>query len=78
MMQSGLILFAISGRISGSGLAMAKIIGFSFMLFKISSVNKPGCERPIITSDPSQASASDLFSVSAANYVLIALRPGLP
>jgi len=56
MMQSGLTLRATSGLTSGSGLAIAKIIGLSFKLFKIVSSKAPGAETPIRTSAPTHAS----------------------
>ena len=64
MIQSGLIFFANSGLISGSGLAIAKIIGSLFRLVKTSSVNYPGPDTPIKTSAPLHASARDASDVN--------------
>src|SRR5665213_4186715 len=47
-MASGLTAFTSSGVISGSGLAMAKMIGALAMLFTISCVTAPLAETPII------------------------------
>jgi hypothetical protein len=60
-MQSGLIFLASSGLISGSGLAIANIIGFSFKFFNTSSVNYPGPDTPIRTSAPLHASSRVAF-----------------
>jgi hypothetical protein len=57
-MQSGLAALASSGRISGSGLASARMIGRSAMLFTISGVTAPAAEQPSSTSAPAITSAS--------------------
>ena len=58
MMQSGRAALAISGLISGSGLASAKIKGLVPMLLTISALTTPGAEHPKKTSAPTMASAS--------------------
>jgi hypothetical protein len=54
-MQSGLTFYAISGLISGSGFAIAKITGLLFKFLIISFVNAPAVDTPIRTSAPTQA-----------------------
>ena len=66
-MQSGLTFSAISGLTSGSGLAIAKIIGSLFNVFSIYSVNVPGPDTPISTSAPTHASLNVLNGVSMAS-----------
>ena len=56
-MQSGLNSFAISGSISGSGFAMANIIGFLFIVLIISGVKAPLTDKPRKISEPLTASA---------------------
>ena len=58
MMQSGRTALASSGRISGSGLASARISGCGAMLLTISAVTAPAAEQPSSTSAPSITSAS--------------------
>ena len=65
-MQSGLTSFAILGSISGSGLAIAKIIGFLFIVLTISGVKAPLTESPKNISEPFTASARFLSLVSIA------------
>jgi hypothetical protein len=60
-MQSGLTFYAISGLISGSGFAIAKITGCEFKFLIISSVNAPAADTPIRTSAPLHASSRDVF-----------------
>ena len=55
-MQSGLIFFASIGVISGTGFAMAKIIGSGASFLKISSLKAPAFDNPINTSAPSHTS----------------------
>jgi hypothetical protein len=55
-----------SGVISGSGLAMAKMIGFSAIDLIISGVNAPLTDSPNATSAPLKASASVRALVSTA------------
>ncbi len=55
-----------SGVISGSGLAMAKMIGFGAIEATISRVTAPLTERPTKTSAPSIASSRVRRSVRAA------------
>ena len=55
-----------SGVISGSGLAMAKMIGLGAMEATISGVRAPFTERPKKTSAPFMASARVRASVSTA------------
>ena len=66
MITSGRALRATSGLISGSGLAMAKMIGLSLMEATISGVNASLTEHPSNMSAPSIASASVRALVSAA------------
>ena len=61
MMQSGLILFAISGLISGSGFAIANITGDTFKFLTIYSVKAPPADTPTSTSAPLQISSRDVF-----------------
>ena len=53
--------------ISGSGLAMAKMIGFSAIAFTMSCVTAPFAERPKNTSAPTKASVRVRASVLTAN-----------
>ena len=55
-----------SGVISGSGLAMAKMMGLGAILRTMSLVTVPAAERPKNASAPSRASASVRALVSAA------------
>ena len=55
-----------SALISGSGLAMAKMIGFAAIDFTISFVTAPLTERPKKTSAPANAWASVRTEVFAA------------
>ena len=68
-----------SGVISGSGLAIANIIGFSDIDLMIVSENAPLTESPIKTSAPSAASSSVRLSVTAAwadfHWFIPASRP---
>ncbi|EWS64178.1 hypothetical protein Y695_02583 [Hydrogenophaga sp. T4] len=57
MMQSGRAALAISGRISGSGLASARMMGCVPMLFTMSASTTPAAEQPRNTSAPFMASA---------------------
>ena len=57
-MQSGLASLASSGRISGSGLASARMMGWSAIVATISRVSTPAVEQPRKTSAPSTTSAS--------------------
>src|SRR3989344_9106589 len=52
-------LLALSGMTSGMGLAMAKMIGFTFIVLIISVVRMLGLETPIKTSAPTNASERD-------------------
>ncbi len=63
MMQSGRAALASSGRISGSGLASARMIGLSAMLLTIASFITPAAEQPRNTSAPATTSASVRASV---------------
>jgi len=51
-MQSGLTYLAISGLISGSGLAKAKMTGLGFKALICSSLKAPPAETPMRTSHP--------------------------
>ncbi len=55
-----------SGVISGSGLAMAKMIGRGAMVRTISGVSAPLTDRPTKTSAPTRASSSVRAGVSTA------------
>ena len=66
MMQSGRTAFASSGRISGSGLAIARMIGWSAIRLTISAVSTPPADRPRKMSAPSMTSASVRARVSCA------------
>jgi hypothetical protein len=66
MIASERILATSSGVISGSGLAMAKMIGFFAIERIMSSVKAPRAERPSTMSAPSMASARLRASVLAA------------
>jgi len=69
-MASGDAASTSSGMISGTGLAMAKTTGRSFMEATISRSTMSPTERPTKTSAPSMASARVLSSVSRANCAL--------
>src|SRR6266702_3333198 len=58
MTASGRTLFATSGRISGSGLASARISGLSAICATISALRTPPAERPRKTSASGMISAS--------------------
>ena len=58
MMASSRTAATSSAVISGSGLAMAKMIGLSAIDFTMSWVTAPLADRPKNTSAPSSASAS--------------------
>ena len=58
MMQSGRACLASSGRISGSGLASARMIGRGAIVPTISGVSTPAVEQPRNTSQPATTSAS--------------------
>ena len=64
MMQSGRTALASSGRISGSGLASARMIGWPAMLFTMSGVTTPAAEQPRNTSASFITSASVRAPVS--------------
>ena len=66
MMQSGRTSLASSGRISGSGLAMARMIGRSAICATISGLSTPAIDRPKNTSAPGTISASVRARVSWA------------
>ena len=63
--------FASSGKISGIGLAHAKIIASLFMLSTISLVRRPGAETPINISAPFITSARLPFSIFLLVFVAI-------
>ena len=79
MMASVRISATSSGVISGSGLAMAKMIGFLAIDWIIASVSAPLADRPKTTSAPSMASASVRLSVLAAcadfHWFMPSVRP---
>ena len=68
-----------SGVISGSGLAMAKMIGWGAMERTISAVTAPLAERPRNTSAPTIASARVRWGVSVAwadfHWFMSSVRP---
>ena len=66
MITSSLAFCASSGVISGSGLAMAKMIGLGAMALTISAVSAPLAERPKKISAPFIASSSVRSGVSIA------------
>ena len=66
MIASGLIALSSSGLISGSGFAIAKIIGFLFIDSIISLVKAPLADKPKATSAPFNASVNVLNFVSTA------------
>ncbi len=65
-MASSRTAWTSSGRISGSGLAIAKMIGFAAMERTMSWVTESLAERPRKMSAPSMASASVRLSVLTA------------
>jgi hypothetical protein len=65
-MASGRTSATSSGVISGSGLAMAKMMGLSAIDFTIACVTAPAAESPKKASAPSSASASERALVLAA------------
>ncbi len=67
MMASSRTAATSSAVISGSGLAMAKMIGFGAIDFTISGVTAPLTDRPKNTSAPTSASASVRALVLTAN-----------
>ncbi len=79
MMASSRTELTSSGVISGSGLAMAKMIGLGAMDFTIAGVTAPFTERPNRASAPSSASASVRALVLAAyadfHWFMPSLRP---
>ena len=67
MMISSRVFTAKLYLISGSGLAMAKTMGLSAMVFSIFGVTKSAIERPIKTSAPTIASSKEFTSLEVAN-----------
>jgi len=63
-MQSGRTDLASSGRISGSGLARARMMGRSAMDLTMSALIAPAAEQPSTTSAPAMASASVRMGVT--------------
>ena len=74
--------FAISGMISGTGLAQAKMIGSRFMDLTIASSTMPGTDTPRKMSAPTRASfrppLTILGLVSGAYSCSSEFRPSLP
>jgi hypothetical protein len=66
MMASSRMAATSSTVISGSGLAMAKMIGFGAMARIMAGVKAPLTDRPNTTSAPSMASSSERAEVVAA------------
>ncbi len=79
MMASSRTSATSSGVISGSGLAMAKMMGFGAIPFTISLVTAPLTDRPKKTSAPSMASASvraEVFTAKADfHWFMPSVRP---
>ncbi len=79
MMASSRTAWTSSGRISGSGLASAKMMGSRAMEATMSWLTTPAAERPMKTSAPSMASARVRSSVSTAkgslNSFMSSVRP---
>ena len=79
MMASSRTAETSSGVHSGSGLAMAKMIGFGAIERTISGVSAPLAESPRKTSAPSSASASVRAGVSTAcadfHWFMPSVRP---
>ena len=79
MMTSSRTACASSGVISGSGFAMAKMMGFGAIDFTISADSAPLAERPKKTSAPFIASSSVRAVVSAAcadfHWFMPSVRP---
>ncbi len=79
MMASGRTALTTSGAISGSGLAMAKMIGFSAIAITMSGVTASFADRPKNTSAPSIASARVRALVSMAwadfHWFMPSVRP---
>ena len=69
---------ALSGMISGTGFAIAKIIEPSFIDFTISAVTQFGAENPRKISAPIIASARVLNGVSCAKRSFSAFKSVLP
>lgn len=76
-MASVLASLASSGVISGSGLAMAKIIGSLAIVLTISLVSAPLAETPINASALDTASARVLFVVSTAKVYFQSFIPSV-
>ena len=70
MMQSGRTALASSGRISGSGLASARMMGWRAIVDTISALSTPAAEQPRKTSAPASTPASVRSSVAWANTAL--------
>ena len=64
MIASGRTALASGGQISGSGLAMAKMIGSLAISSTIAGLSAPAADRPRKTSAPTSASSSVRASVS--------------
>ncbi|MPM70581.1 hypothetical protein SDC9_117536 [bioreactor metagenome] len=73
-MMSGRASIASSYEISGLGLANAKTIGFSFIVFTISLVSTPATDKPRNTSDPATASASVFIFLEVAKGFFLSFR----
>lgn len=68
MIASGQASLAVSGSISGTGLAIAKIIGFFAISLTSSFFKAFATETPIKQSAPISASCKVRHSLSVANY----------
>ena len=79
MMASERTCATSSTVISGSGFAIAKMIGFGAIAFTMSTVKAPFCDSPKATSAPSNASCSVRALVSTAcadfHWFMPAVRP---
>ena len=71
MTQSGRASLASSGRISGSGLASARISGRSAIFFTIAGLSTPPADRPRNTSAPAITSSSVRALVSDGEALLV-------
>ena len=69
---------ATSGKISGTGFAIAKMTGPGAIVFTISAVTQFGAEKPRKISAPLIASASVRASVSTANSAFSGVRSVRP
>src|SRR3546814_9930530 len=82
MIASGRAARASGGEISGSGLAIAKMIGAGAISLTISGLSAPAADRPRKTSAPfsasvrlrSEAHTSELQSLMRTSYAVFCLK----